>query len=170
MVFVVIAGFAGKANLMETFWSAVGIEPLTAETAGMTARLVVAALLGAVVGWERESRGRAAGLRTHMLVAVGSALFTLIVVRGGGGTPQVAEVVKGIAAGIGFLGAGAILKNANDTQIVGLTTAAGIWLTSAMGVAAGAGWVVMATITTLLGWMILFALGRLEHWIERQRQ
>lgn len=116
-------------------------------------RLITAVVLGGVIGWEREIRGRAAGLRTHMMVALGSALFTLIPLESG--HTDLAAIVKGVAAGIGFLGAGAILKVIEEREIKGLTTAGSIWFTAAMGVACGAGKMWVALTATLLSVVIL---------------
>ena len=109
------------------------------QAAALASRLLVAGLLGALLGWEREKRGKAAGLRTHILVAVGSAAFVAIPQQAGYGPDAISRVLQGLVAGIGFLGAGCILKSEADHQITGLTTAAGVWLTAAVGVAAGAG-------------------------------
>ena len=125
-------------------------------------RLALATVLSALVGFERQKRGRAAGLRTHMLVGIGSALFTLIPLEvAGADANTVSQIVRGIASGIGFLGAGAILKSTDSAQIRGLTTAAGIWMTAAIGVACGAGWVVPAVLGALLA-LIILALSRVE--------
>src|SRR6187551_3811553 len=102
------------------------------------ARLGVAALLGGVIGLEREWKGHWAGLRTHMLVACGCAIFVIAadsVSQHQG--DAVSRVIQGIASGIGFLGAGTILKLDQKQQIKGLTTASSIWLAAAMGTAAG---------------------------------
>jgi putative Mg2+ transporter-C (MgtC) family protein len=125
-------------------------------------RLTAAALLAGIVGLERAQRGREAGLRTHMLVGLGSALFTILPTLAFGSEAQLAEVVKGIAAGIGFLGAGTILKNLEKQQIEGLTTAASIWTTAALGMAVGAGYYAAAIIATLLAWIILVPVRWLE--------
>ena len=126
-------------------------------------RLVLAMLLGGVVGWERERRGRAAGVRTHMIVALGAALFTVVAMEtalGYADRPLVlSQVIRGIAAGVGFLGAGAILKGDQPGHVMGLTTAAGIWLTAAAGMAVGAGWFMPAAIGVGLSWLVL-ALSR----------
>jgi putative Mg2+ transporter-C (MgtC) family protein len=90
-------------------------------------RLLVAVALGGLLGYEREAVGAAAGLRTHMMVAVGSALFVLVPQQAGMPMEDISRVIQGIAAGIGFLGAGAILKQKEVQAIKGLTTAAGIW-------------------------------------------
>src|SRR4051812_11515789 len=99
-------------------------------------RLLVALALGGLLGYERESIGASAGLRTHMLVSLGCALFILIPVQAGMQIEDVSRVLQGVAAGIGFIGAGAILKQSNQNDIRGLTTAASIWTTAAIGVAA----------------------------------
>ena len=105
----------------------------------VAARLVGAALLGGVVGAEREGAGKAAGLRTHMVVALGAAMFVLAPAEAGLAEGDVSRIIQGVAAGIGFIGAGTILKRADRNEIHGLTTAAGIWLTAATGVAAAVG-------------------------------
>lgn len=122
-------------------------------------RLGIAVLLGALLGYERESSGASAGLRTHMLVSLGSALFVLVPLQAGMQIEDVSRVIQGVAAGIGFLGAGAILK-LNDAQAVrGLTTAAGIWLTCAVGIAAGMGMEATAVLSTLFA-LLIFSLMR----------
>jgi putative Mg2+ transporter-C (MgtC) family protein len=125
-------------------------------------RLLVAVLLGAVVGWNRERRGTAAGLRTHMLVALGAALFVLVPLQAGMHIPDMSRVLQGIVTGIGFLGAGAIIKLSEKEQIKGLTTAAGIWATAAIGIAAGMGHQALAVLATVLALVILALLPRLE--------
>jgi putative Mg2+ transporter-C (MgtC) family protein len=117
------------------------VTELTAQI-DLSVRLIVAAALGLAIGFEREIHGHPAGLRTHMLVALGSALFTVLSIRGFLGEPGTAPVdptriAAQIVSGIGFLGAGAILKD--GIVIRGLTTAASLWATSAVGMAAGAG-------------------------------
>lgn len=118
-------------------------------------RLLVALALGALLGYERESVGASAGLRTHMLVSLGSALFVLIPLQAGMSLEDLSRVVQGVTAGIGFLGAGAILKLQDENQIKGLTTAAGVWLTAAIGVAAGMGLEATAVLSALLAWVVL---------------
>jgi putative Mg2+ transporter-C (MgtC) family protein len=102
-------------------------------------RLALAALLGGVLGYERQSQGKAAGIRTHMLVAMGAALFVLVPQQGGMEIADLSRVIQGVVAGVGFLGAGAILKLRDEEQVVGLTTAAGVFMTAAIGVACGLG-------------------------------
>src|SRR5438270_112325 len=100
-------------------------------------RLLLAAGLGAVLGWERERSGKEAGLRTHILLAVGSAVFILASQHANLSAADSNRVLEGLAAGVGFLGGGVILKREEKGQVRGLTTAAGLWLTAAVGAAVG---------------------------------
>jgi len=130
-------------------------------------RLLVASLLGGLVGFERQHEGKTAGTRTHMLVALGAALFTLIPLEAGMDFNNVSRVIQGIAAGIGFLGAGTILKLSELHEIKGLTTAASIWMTAAIGVAAGAGRIGLALVSVGLGLIILYVLHQAEQWFSQ---
>ncbi|QNA90958.1 MgtC/SapB family protein [Massilia sp. Dwa41.01b] len=121
-------------------------------------RLLVAVVLGGMLGYERESVGASAGLRTHMLVSLGSAMFVLIPLQAGMEIDDLSRVLQGITAGIGFLGAGAILKHSNKNDIRGLTTAASVWLTSAIGIAAGMGREATAVLSALFALVILAIL------------
>ena len=132
----------------------------------IVARLLVAATLGGLLGYERERAGKAAGLRTHMLVALGAALFVAVGQQTGATTGDLSRVVQGIAVGIGFLGAGAILKLQENQEIYGLTTAAGIWFTAAVGLAAGTGRLATAAVGTLLAVIILSFLLSIERRIH----
>jgi putative Mg2+ transporter-C (MgtC) family protein len=123
-------------------------------------RLLVALALGGLLGYERESIGASAGLRTHMLVSLGCALFILIPVQAGMQIEDVSRVLQGVAAGIGFIGAGAILKQSNQNDIRGLTTAASIWTTAAIGVAAGMGRESSAIVSAVFAFIILAILRR----------
>ena len=111
--------------------------PGVAEVTQIVLRMLLAALLGGLVGFQRERVGKSAGLRTHMLVSLGSAFFVMIPYQAGMSIADLSRVVQGIMTGVGFLGAGTILKRETDEQIEGLTTAAGLWLTAAVGSAAG---------------------------------
>ena len=130
-------------------------------------RLLVALALGALLGYERESVGAAAGLRTHMLVSLGAALFVLISQQAGVESADMTRVVQGVIAGVGFLGAGTILKGDAESQVKGLTTAAGIWMTAAIGVAAGLGRETTAVLSTLLALAILSAIPVLSRFVDR---
>ena len=123
--------------------------------ARVAGRLLVAAVLGAAMGWERELAGKAAGMRTHMLVALGCATFVLASLEAGVSAGDLTRVIQGVAAGIGFVGAGAILKMSEQGQIMGLTTAASIWMTAATGVAVGAGRLGLAVAGACLAVIIL---------------
>ena len=125
-------------------------------------RLVLAAVAGAVIGLQRQHAHKPAGLRTHMLVALGSAVFVLVPIELQVPMGEIGRVVQGVAAGIGFIGAGAILKRTDEGDVLGLTTAAGIWLTAAVGVAIGLGGIGIALIATLLTWFILSVVVHLE--------
>lgn len=124
----------------------------------MVSRLLTALALGALLGLERESKGRAAGLKTHMLVSVGSALFVLAPLQMGVDPADVTRVMQGIVSGIGFLGAGAIIRTDQGERVEGLTTAAGIWMTSAIGMAAGMGREMAALLTTVLALLVFLLI------------
>ena len=121
----------------------------------ITLRLLVAAALGGLLGYERESQGKSAGVRTHMLVAIGAALFVLIPQQTGASTADLTRVLQGLVAGVGFLGAGAIILGTKQVETRGLTTAAGIWVTAAIGVAAGMGRESTAVLSTLVALFVL---------------
>ncbi|MFK4136733.1 MgtC/SapB family protein [Pseudomonas luteola] len=132
-----------------------------AQTTRLALRLTLAALLGGLLGIEREQAGKAAGVRTHMLVALGSALFVLTPEIAGVNGEDVSRVIQGLVTGIGFLGAGTIIKRKDLTHVEGLTTAAGIWLTAAIGMAAGTGREMPAIFCTVLAFGIFFVIPRL---------
>lgn len=133
----------------------------------IAARLVTAALLGGILGVEREFRGKPAGMRTHMLVAVGAAVFLMVPEHRGVEKADLTRVIQGVVAGIGFLGAGAIIKAHEGQEIHGLTTAAGIFSTAAIGVACGMGTLATATLCTLIAWVILCLLRPMENHLRR---
>src|SRR5690554_8202410 len=128
----------------------------------IVSRVLCAAVLGGIIGWEREAKGRSAGLRTHMLVAIGAALFVLAPLLAGIEGEAVTRVMQGIVQGIGFLGAGAILRRERGGRVEGLTTAAGIWMTAAIGMAAGMGQEMVAVITTGVGLVVFAVLPKFE--------
>jgi putative Mg2+ transporter-C (MgtC) family protein len=142
--------------------------PPASDLTSTTVRLLVAVLLGALLGYDRERQDSAAGLRTHMLVALGAALLVVVAQQSGMDNADMSRVLQGIVAGIGFLGAGAIIKLNEKEQIKGLTTAATIWSTAAIGVAAGLGLAITATVATLLALAILALLPRVERHIARK--
>jgi putative Mg2+ transporter-C (MgtC) family protein len=129
-------------------------------------RLVAALLAGAVIGMQRERSGKAAGLRTHMLVSLGTVLFVIAGAEIGMEPDALSRVVQGLATGIGFIGAGAILKMEGKREIHGLTTAAGIWMTAAIGVAIGLGHLGTAALGVLFAWVVLALVIKLESRVE----
>jgi putative Mg2+ transporter-C (MgtC) family protein len=131
------------------------------------ARLAAATLVGGVIGLERLRDGKEAGLRTHMMVALGSALFVLLALEGGMTPADMSHVIQGVATGIGFLGAGCILKLTDARRVEGLTTAASIWVTAALGIAIGSGWLWPALLGTVLTWVVLFGLQGPEHRLRK---
>lgn len=128
----------------------------------MVVPLLIAAGCGAVIGFQREQLGKPAGLRTHMLVSIGAAMVIGAGVAVGMDDDALSRIIQGLVTGIGFLGAGAILKRETEGGITGLTTAAGIWVTAAIGVVAGLGRFNMALTATALTWAVLALVGRIE--------
>ncbi len=119
----------------------------------MMARLLLAVLCGAVVGQQREHAYKPAGLRTHILVALGSALFTIVSFQGFGDRADPSRVAAQIVVGIGFIGAGTILHS--EMTVTGITTAATIWIAAALGMAAGIGMYVLTIFTTIVVLLVL---------------
>lgn len=156
---------------MDLFW-----EELTRglgdsrQLARVLIRLLAATLLGAIVGFERERAGKPAGLRTHTLVCVGTAVFVLVCTSAGMSSDGLSRVIQGIVTGIGFIGAGTILKVNEEHQIKGLTTAAGVWMTAAIGVGVGLGSVGVAALSTLLAIIILAVVGSIEARAEKRQR
>ncbi len=129
-------------------------------------RLLAATLLGAAIGYERQKAGKPAGLRTHILVTAGTTVFILGCLGAGIKTNSdaISRVIQGIITGIGFVGAGSILKRETEKNIQGITTSAGIWMTAAIGVTIGLGGLGLAIMATLLTLIVL----RVTHWFEGQ--
>lgn len=159
---------------MSSIWSAFMQEfsdvPDLYEATVIIIRLAVAAFLGALIGYDRERRGKEAGLRTHMMVSLGSALFILVPLRDGMEIGDASRVLQGIITGIGFLGAGAILKQDKHASIRGLTTASSIWVAAAIGIAAGMGNEVTAIMGTLAALFILIVVRRFERRIVPEEE
>jgi putative Mg2+ transporter-C (MgtC) family protein len=138
------------------------------QVARVVIRLVASAVVGAIIGLQRQRAHKPAGLRTHMLVALGAAVFVLVPLELHAPLGEVGRVIQGVAVGIGFIGAGTILKRDEEGDVQGLTTAAGIWLTAAVGVAIGMGGIGIALVATLLTWFILSVVARIERWLGGQ--
>lgn len=131
-------------------------------------RLAAAGLLGALVGMQRQRAGKPAGLRTHILVCVGTTVFVL---AGGGigmSADALSRLIQGVATGIGFIGAGTILKLQREREIHGLTTAAGIWMTAAVGVAVGVGSLGLALLSAGVAWLVLELAKRVEEVLRKR--
>jgi putative Mg2+ transporter-C (MgtC) family protein len=152
--------------VIETLRAEFSDVPDAAQITRILVRLLLAALLGGLLGYERERQGKAAGVRTHMLVAMGSALFVLVPQQAGMAVADLSRVMQGIVAGIGFLGAGAIIKHRSEEDVQGLTTAAGVWMTAAIGVACGLGRESTAVLSALLA---LVVLGLVPKLVDRPR-
>ncbi len=131
-------------------------------------RLLLAAGLGAAIGLEREIRRKPAGLRTNMLIALGAALFTTVSIDIGatGGTAD--RIAAQIVTGVGFLGAGAIMRSGRSVH--GMTTAATIWVNAAIGITAGAGEFLAATVATVVTLLVLALLGPAENYFEQRHR
>ncbi|WP_426135847.1 MgtC/SapB family protein [Pseudomonas sp. PWP3-1b2] len=136
----------------------------------ITVRLLIAAILGGILGFEREQKGKAAGVRTHMLVAMGAALFVLVPQMSGSQADAMSRVLQGVIAGVGFLCAGAIIKgraDEEDQHVKGLTTAAGLWMTAAIGVATGMGRESTAVLSTLLALAVFSVMPMIVKRLEK---
>ncbi|MBS0421501.1 MAG: MgtC/SapB family protein [Proteobacteria bacterium] len=125
-------------------------------------RLLAALAVGTAIGLQRELTHKTAGLRTHMLISLGTALFVVGAAESGMPTESLARVIQGIAAGIGFLGGGAILKLTDKQEVHGMTTAAGVWMTAAASAVAALGQIWVAILSTLFALLVLTVFRRLE--------
>lgn len=149
-------------QIIETLQHELSDLPNVVDVTRVLFRLTLAAFLGGVLGFERESKGKAAGLRTYMLVAIGAAFFVMVPKLSGISDDAVSRIIQGLVTGIGFLGAGSIIKAQDEAEIKGLTTAAGLWLTTAIGIAAGLGRDATAILGTILAFVILSILPKVE--------
>ena len=148
---------------MDIFWEELTSGfPDWAKFVHVLIRLTAAALLGAIIGYQREKAGKPAGLRTHMLVTLGTCIFVLACAGYGMDADGLSRVIQGIVTGIGFIGAGSILKLDKERDIQGLTTAASVWVTAAVGVAVGLGGLGLALLATILALIVLALLGKFE--------
>jgi putative Mg2+ transporter-C (MgtC) family protein len=148
---------------MDVIWEELSFGmPGSRELTQVLVRLLAAVLFGAMVGLERERAGKAAGLRTHMLVSLGTCLFVIAGIGYGMSSEGLSRVIQGIVTGIGFIGAGTILKLRDKKDVQGLTTSSGIWMTAAIGVTIGLGEIGLALIATVLAVIVLAVLRRFE--------
>jgi len=155
--------------MMDVFWQELtsGLHD-TKQLERVIIRLVAAVLLGGIVGIQREKDRKPAGLRTHMLVSLATAVFVISCSAAGVSVEGLSRVVQGLVTGIGFIGAGAILKLSQEHQIRGLTTAASVWMTAAIGVSVGLGSLGIGAMVTILA-LIILVLEEVERRVEKQR-
>jgi putative Mg2+ transporter-C (MgtC) family protein len=157
--------------MFHSLWAQATLAVGTFSFAEDLTRLTLAVALGGAIGLEREWKGHWAGLRTHILVAMGCAIFVIAGIEiVGRESESVTRVIQGVASGIGFLGAGTILKLDQKQEIKGLTTAASIWLAAALGTAAGSGEYALATAAVLASLFVLGVLGPIEAAFERRHK
>jgi putative Mg2+ transporter-C (MgtC) family protein len=137
-------------------------------TADIIIRLLSALACGAIIGLNRDFRGKPAGFRTFGMVGLGSALIVIVMHQvNGSGADAMSRVIQGVLTGIGFLGAGMILHRQHPAKVAGLTTAASVWLTAGLGMAAGAGQLTVTWIALALGLLLLIFGGPCEKLLER---
>lgn len=146
-------GFAGESEILRSL-----------------IRLFASFLCGGVIGFQRERFGKPAGLRTHILVSLGTTVFVLGCLGAGMKEDALSRVIQGIVTGIGFIGAGSIMKIDNERDVKGLTSAAGIWITAAIGVVIGLGELGLGLITTVITLIVLTAVSSFELWTARHQK
>ena len=156
---------------METLWQelTLGLHDRQ-QVARVVIRLLAAMILGGVIGVQRERSGKPAGLRTHMLVCLGTAVFVIACSGVGMAFDALSRVIQGLVTGIGFIGAGTILKLGQEEEIKGLTTAAGVWMTAAIGITVGLGAVGIGLISTILALIILALAQPFEDFVQKRRK
>ena len=132
-------------------------------------RLLAALILGGIIGIQRERSGKEAGFRTHMMVCVGTAVFVITCFSVGMQSDALSRVIQGLVTGIGFIGAGTILKLESEKEIKGLTTAAGIWMTAAIGITIGLGAIGVALMSTVIALIILALAQPFEDFFLQRR-
>ncbi len=154
---------------MDVFWEELtnGL-PDKRQLAQVIVRLIASATLGAVIGIQRERIGKPAGLKTHILVTLGTTVFVLACTGYGMNSDGLSRVIQGIVTGIGFIGGGAILKLNEERDVKGLTSAAGIWMAAAIGVTVGLGGLGLAILGTILTLIILTLVGSFEIYVDKK--
>ncbi len=149
---------------MDQVWQEFAVEAVDfAMLARVIIKISVACLCGSIIGLNREHAGENAGWRTHILVTIAAAGFVMSMKESGAAVADLSHVVQGVATGVGFLGAGVILRLTDSIRVKGLTTAASIWLTAAVGCAVGAGRIWLPLVATIFGWLTLSLLRHFEH-------
>jgi putative Mg2+ transporter-C (MgtC) family protein len=149
-------------DLLEVLRQEFGDLPTWEEFFRIKLRMATAVVLGGLVGLEREAAGKAAGMRTHSLVTLGAAVVVIVAGSMQMSAADQSRVIQGLVTGIGFIGGGAILKITDERRIHGITTAAGIWMTASIGIAVGAGKLTIAVLATVLTFIVLRVLHRLQ--------
>lgn len=144
--------------------------PDTVSITQLTVRLLFACLLGGLIGFERERNRKAAGLRTHMLVCLGTAFVIAIPQQAGMEIGDLSRVIQGVMAGIGFIGAGAILKQDDGSKVEGLTSAASVWFVAGIGVSVGLGRETSSTLATLFVLIVLVLMPRVSPMVNGKSQ
>jgi putative Mg2+ transporter-C (MgtC) family protein len=157
---VIASGWSGVHEVLREELSEV---PDSTNTFRVLFRMFVAVVLGGLLGWQRQREHKPAGMRTHMLVALGTALFVIVSRGAGMGEADLSRVIQGALTGIGFIGGGAILKLKEEHVVEGLTTAASIWVAAGIGIGVGLGRPWSAMLGTAMAFLILAVVGRLEH-------
>jgi len=156
---------------MDTLWQELTLGLGSAvQLERMLIRVVVAVVLGGLVGIQRERAGKPAGVRTHMLVCLGTAVVVLACAGMGMQQDAQSRVIQGIVTGVGFIGAGSILKLSHERDIQGLTTAAGLWMTAAIGIACGVGTIGIALLSAVLTVILLALAGVIERSEAKKRK
>ena len=156
---------------MDILWEELSFGiPDSSQLGRIVIRLIAATVLGALIGLQRERAGKPAGLRTHILVTLGTTVFVMSGSIYGMSSDGLSRVIQGIVTGIGFIGAGSILKLDQEQDIKGLTTAAGVWMTAAVGVTIGLGSIGLAIFGTVLALIILALTGIVEFQIDKRRK
>jgi putative Mg2+ transporter-C (MgtC) family protein len=155
---------------MEILWEelTVGL-PDSRQLIHVVIRLLASVILGAIIGYQRERVGKPAGLRTHILVTLGTTIFVLACTGYGMSSDGVSRVIQGIITGIGFVGAGSIIKSDKEGSVQGLTSSAGIWVAAGIGVAVGLGGLGLALMSTFLAFIILTFVNSLEYRIHTKQ-
>ena len=151
--------------MMDALWQELTFGLRDSKLPHVIIRLVAATVLGGIVGIQRQTTRKPAGLRTHMLVSLATAAFVVSCSGAGFSADGLSRVIQGIITGIGFIGAGSILKLSEQHEIRGLTTAASVWMTAAIGVTVGLGSLGIALMLTVLA-LIILALERFEHRVQ----
>lgn len=154
---------------MDALLDAVGAGPFdVAQVVRAAMALAASVVLGTALGLQREMENKPAGIRTHVLVTLAATIFVMVPAEAGMALGDLSRVIQGVATGIGFIGAGAILKVTQEREVQGLTTATTLWIATAVGVAIGLGRITLAALGVALTWVVLAVFSHLSRAIERR--